>query len=271
MQAEEYWNVVKNWALTVGYKLVLAVLILIIGFKIVNALGKKLGKLLGEQKKLDQTIAKTINYAVTIVLKILIVMFLISFLGIETAGISALLASAGIGIGLAVNGTLSNLSGGVMLLITRPFSIGDYISAQGQEGTVQDIHISYTHIVTNDRKNVYLPNSALSAGTVVNYSSSPERRVSFDFSIGGNDPDKVRKVIMGCMEKNPLILKDPAPDVRMDAFGEGNGTKLFTTAYCKTADYWTVYYDLLESVNKAFRENGIDVPLNKLEVHMKND
>ena len=271
MEAGTILLTIKNWALTVGYKLIVAIVILIIGFKIINSLGKKLGTVLSTRTKLDQTLLKTINYALTIVLKILIILFLISYLGIETAGISAILASAGIGIGLAVNGTLSNLSGGVMLLITRPFSIGDYISAQGQEGTVQDIHISYTRILTNDKKNIYLPNSALSSGTIINYSSAPVRRVNFDFSIGANDPEQVRKVLKQCMEAHPLILKDPASDVRMDAFGEGNGTRLFTTAFCKSADYWTVYYDLLESVNKAFRERGIQVPFDQLDVHIKND
>lgn len=271
MEAGAIFTTVKNWALTVGYKLVIAILILIIGFKLVNAFGRKMRALLNDRTKLDKTILETIEYALIILLKVLIILFIVSYLGIETAGISAVLASAGIGIGLAVNGTLSNLSGGVMLLITRPFSIGDYISAQGQEGTVQDIHISYTRILTNDKKNVYLPNSALSSGTIINYSSAPERRVNFDFSIGQNDPEKVRTILMKCMKEDTRILNEPAPDVRMDEFGEGKGTRLFTTAYCKTPDYWDVYYGLLESVNKSFRENGIHVPFDQLDVHIKQD
>lgn len=271
MEAGALLQTIKGWLLTVGYKLVIAVLILIFGFKIVNALGKKASTLLNSKVKMDQTILKTIEYAATIVIKGFIVLFLISYLGIETAGISAILASAGIGIGLALNGTLSNLSGGVMLLITRPFSIGDYISAQGQEGTVQDIHISYTRILTNDKKNVYLPNSALSSGTIVNYTSEPIRRVNFDFSIDTYDPEMVRQILMKCMKDNPLILSDPEPKVRVEEFGEGKGTKLFTIAFCKSKDYWEVYYSLLESVNSAYREHGLLVPKDKLEVHLKQD
>lgn len=271
MEAEALLQTIKNWLLSVGYKLVVAVLILIIGFKIVNALGKKISTVLNNKVKMDQTILKTIEYALTIIVKALIILFIISYLGIETAGISAILASAGIGIGLALNGTLSNLSGGVMLLITRPFSIGDYISAQGQEGTVQDIHISYTRILTNDKKNVFLPNSALSSGTIVNYTSEGVRRVTFDFSIGTNVPDAVSRILLQCITEHPLVFKDPAPGVRVDEFGQGNGTKLFTTAFCKSEDYWTVYYDLLEAINKAFRENGIVVPYDQLDVHIKQD
>lgn len=272
MEATNILNTIKGWITAVGIKIVISIIILVFGFKLINLLSKKLSNLLNERvKKIDRTIMRTCEYVLTILLKIILVSTMVSYLGIETSSISAVIASAGIGVGLSVNGTLSNLSGGIMLLVTRPFSIGDYIQAQGQEGTVQDIHISYTRILTNDKKNVYLPNSALSSGIIVNYSSESIRRVNFDFVIGVYEPEKIRSILMRCMEKNPLILKDPKPEARVCDFGEGKGTKLFTTAYCKSADYWDTYYSLLEDVNAAYRENDIQLPMQRMEVHVKQD
>lgn len=267
----KFLDTVIDWATTSGIRLVIAIVILIVAFKIINVAVSKISKKLYDKGKLDETIAKTLSYGVKILLKILVVVCLIGYVGIETGGISALIASLGVSIGLAVNGTLSNLAGGVMILITRPFKLGDYISAQGYEGTVKEIKICYSKIITVDNKVIYLPNSGLSTGTVVNFSEKDLRRVDFDFSVAGNDPEKVKAILLGICEKEDLVLKDPAPFARISDYGAGNGLKITMRAWCKSADYWDTYFALLSSAQKAFEAEGIIVPFNQLDVHIKND
>ena len=184
----DFTTSLPTWINT-GIKIVIAVLILLISFKIINALAKRIEKKLIAAKKLDETLTKTLAYVAKIALKVIIVISLVGYLGIDTSGLAALVAALGVSVGLAVNGTLSNLAGGAMLLITRPFKIGDYISAQGFEGTVEEIRIVNTKIVTVDNKVVNLPNGALSSGSIVNYSEKALRRVDHVFSVGGIDPE----------------------------------------------------------------------------------
>ena len=268
---EDVLKTVISWVTGTGIKVVIALIILLISFAIINAVAKKLAaKLLGAQK-IDQTLTKALCNAGSIALKILVVISLIGYLGIETSGISAVIASLGVCVGLAVNGTLSNLAGGVMLLLTRPFKVGDYIVAQGNEGVVEEILICTTKIVTLDNKVVYLPNSSLSTGTIVNYSEKALRRVDFDFSVAGNDPVKVRELLLNVCDNEPLVLKDPAPFARVSDYGAGNGVKVTMRAWCNSAEYWDTYFALLESVQKKFEAENIVIPFNQLDVHIKNN
>ena len=266
---ENFISTVVNWLTTTGIKVVIALIVLFVSFKIIAVVCKKFDKALTKQDKLDKTIVKTLTYVAGVGLKILVVVCLIGYLGIETSGISAVIASLGVCVGLAVNGTLSNLAGGVMILITRPFSVGDYIAAQGMEGTVENIFICSTQIVTVDNKVVYLPNSALSTGNITNFSQKETRRVDLTFSVAGNDPALVRKTLLEVCDSEALVLKDPAPFVRVIDFGAGNGVKMVVRAWCKTADYWDVYFNLLDSAQAAFEKENIVVPFNQLDVHMK--
>ncbi|MCQ2457509.1 MAG: mechanosensitive ion channel family protein [Clostridia bacterium] len=269
--AQDVWNTIANFATTTGIKIVIAIIILLITFKIINAIGKKLKAKVEKNEKLDKTLSKTLCYIVVVGLKVLVVVCLIGYLGIETSGISALIASLGVGVGLAVNGTLANFAGGALLLITRPFKIGDYISAQGSEGVVEDIRICNTKVITIDNKVVYLPNSALSSGTIVNYSEKDLRRVDLDFSVGGNDPDKVSATLLDACAKEKLVLKDPAPFARMTDYGAGRGVKVTLRAWCNSAEYWDAYFAILNDAQKAFDAAGIVVPFDQLDVHIKNN
>lgn len=260
---------ITTWIATTGIKVVIALVILVVAFAVINTVCTRLEKKLEAKEKFDKTLSKTLCYAAKIALKILVVVCLIGYLGIETSGISAVIASLGVCAGLAVNGTLSNLAGGVMILITRPFSVGDYIEAQGNAGVVQDIRICYTKILTVDNKVVYLPNSGLSTGTIVNYSEETNRRVDLDFSVAGNDPVMVRETLLEIAKKEALVLADPAPFARIVDFGAGNGTKIQLRAWCKSADYWDTYFNLLDAAYAAFTEKNIVVPFNQLDVHMK--
>ena len=268
---ENILSTIGSWAAGTGLKIVIAVIVLLVSFRVINWAGKKLIGKLENAKKLDTTLTRTLGYVIKIALKVLVVVCLIGYLGIETSGISALIASLGVAVGLAVNGTLSNLAGGFMILITRPFKIGDYISAQGNEGFVQDIHICTTKILTIDNKTVYLPNSALSTGVIVNFSDQELRRVDLDFSVAGNDPALVCETLLKVCDNEKLVLKDPAPFARVTDYGAGNGVKMTMRAWCKSSEYWDTYFALLDDVQKAFEAKGIVVPFNQLDVHIKNN
>ena len=242
-----------------------------IAFKVINFVAKKFTKKFQDNPKFDKTLTKTFIYIGKIALKILVVICLIGYLGIETSGISALIASVGVAAGLAINGTLANLAGGVMILITRPFRVDDFIEAQGEQGVVEEIKICYTKIHTLDNRTIYLPNSALSTGTIINYSEKDLRRVDLEFSVGGNDPEKVRNILLDVCKNEEKVLSDPEPFARTTDYGAGNGVKVTLRAWCKGADYWDAYFNLLDGVRKAFEENKIVIPFQQMDVHIKND
>lgn len=276
MDWNQFWSTIQSWLTTTGIKILIAILILIVSFAIINAISKsiaKKGKKLEEKTngKVNKTLYRTLSYVLKVILKILVVIAIVGYLGLDTSGISALIASLGVGVGLAVNGTLSNFAGGVLLLLTHPFKDDDYIAACGYEGTVEDIFICNTKIRTVDNKVVYLPNGKLSTTEIVNYSEKDLRRVDLSFSIAYSaDFEKAQKIILDVAAKEELILKDPATTVRMSSQGE-SAIVLTAKYWCKTSDYWDVYFNMNEAVKKAFDENGIEIPFNQLDVHVKND
>jgi len=261
---------IGNWAATTGLKIVIALVILLITFRLSGKLTRAIQKTLIEKGKLDETLTKTLAYMCNIAIKVVVVICLVGYLGIDTSGLAALVASLGVCAGLAVNGALSNLAGGALILITRPFKIGDYISAQGNEGVVEDIRIVNTKIITVDNKVVYLPNGNLSSGCIVNYSEKELRRVDLDFSIGGNDPDLVKSVVLDVCAACENVLADPAPFAKVTDYGAGNGVKLTLRAWCKSGAYWDARFELQDKVNKAFDSNKVVIPFNQLDVHIKN-
>ena len=275
-EPEGILDLLKKWVtsdavINKGIQIIAALLILLISFRIVTLISRRIEKKLYKSEKFDKTLVRTLSYVGRLVVKIVIVTCLIGWLGIDTTGIAALIASLGVGVGLAVNGALSNFAGGILILVTRPFKVGDYISAQGSEGIVEDIRIISTKIVTLDNKVVYLPNGALSSGNIVNYSEKDIRRVDLVFSVAGNDPDVVRKLITDVCAADEKVLQDPAVFVRVSDYGAGNGVKVTMRAWCKTEQYWDTYFDLLNGVQKTFEANKIVIPFNQLDVHIKNN
>lgn len=263
-------NTVINWATTAGLRILIALVLLFVSFKVVNAVARKIQKS-GEKGKLDKTLARTFAYIFKLALKCLIVICLIGFVGIDTSGLAALVVSLGACVGLALNGALSNLAGGILIILTRPFRVDDFIEAQGYSGTVEDIHITTTKVRTPDNKVVYIPNGPLSSGTIVNYSVKDTRRVDFTFSIGyGDDFEKAKAIVMDICTSHELVLEDPAPFVRVSSHGSSS-IDLVTRVWVKSDDYWTVNFDILEAVKKAFDKEGIEIPFNQLDVHVKND
>ncbi len=275
MDWQQVWQTVQNWLTNTGIKIVIAIAIMIVSFSLINWICKKIAKRadkkVAENKKIDKTIYKTVSYVVKVALKVLVVIALIGYVGIDTSAITALIASLGVGVGLAINGTLSNFAGGVLILITRPFKDDDYIQACGYEGTVEDIRICHTRLRTIDNKVVYLPNGKLSTSEIVNYSEKDLRRVDLTFSISYSDDfEKAKAVIADVCAQNEFILKDPEPSVRVSA-QSASSIDILTRVWCKNADYWTVNFDMLENVKKAFDQNGITIPFNQLDVHVVTD
>lgn len=263
-------NSIINWATTAGVKLVIAIIALIISFKIINAIGKKISKS-HEKGKIDKTLSKTFAYIFKLGMKCIVAICLVGYVGIDTSGLAAVVTSFGVCAGLALNGALSNLAGGVLIIITRPFRVDDYIEAQGYSGTVEDIHVTYTRLRTPDNKVVYIPNGALSADNIVNYSEKHTRRVDLTFSIGySDDYEKAKSIITSLFEAHDLVLKDPAPTVRVTEHGSSS-INLCARAWVNNADYWTVYFDITEQVKTAFDKEGIEIPFNQLDVHVKKD
>ena len=263
-------NSIVGWVTTAGVRLLIAIVILFVSFKVINAIARRIEKK-GNKDKYDKTIMKTIAYIFKIGLKLVIAVCLVGYVGIDTSGLTALVASLGVCAGLAVNGALSNLAGGVLLILTRPFKIDDYIEAQGYSGTVEDIHITNTRLRTPDNKVVYIPNGALSTGNIVNYSEKDTRRVDFTFSVGyGEDFERAKTVITDICNAHELVLSDPEPFVRVSQHAD-SGINIVARVWVKSADYWTVNFDILESVKTEFDKQGIKKPYNQLDVHVKND
>ncbi len=263
-------SAVANWVVTVGVKIVIALVIMFIAFRVITKISRKIEKL-GEKPKHDKTIMKVLSYIVNIGAKSLVLVCLIGYLGIDTSGITALIASLGVCVGLAVNGAVANIAGGVLIIITRPFKVDDYIEAQGVSGTVTDIHMTYTKIVTPDNKVIYLPNGALSNGNIVNYSEKDIRRVDFTFSIAyENNFEDAKAIITKICDAHELVLHEKGYTIRVAAHNQSS-IDITTRVWTNSGDYWTVNFDLLEQIKSEFDANGISIPYNQLDVHIKNN
>ena len=263
-------DTILSWTLNTGVKVIIALVILIVSCKIINYIGKKIEKS-PEKGKMDKTIAKVLAYIFKLGMKIVVAICLVGYVGIDTSGLAALVTSFGVCIGLAVNGAVANLAGGVVIILTRPFKVDDFIEAQGYSGTVEDIHITCTRLRTADNKVIYVPNGALSSGTIVNYSEKDTRRVDFTFSIGyGDDFEKAKKIITDICTAHELVLKDNPVFVRVSEHG-ASSINIVARVWVNSADYWTVNFDIIEAVKTAFDREGIEIPYNQLDVHVKKD
>lgn len=254
----------------VAIKIIIALLLLIISFAIINGLCKGMYKRM-EKRHADETIAKVGTRTIRIVLKLVVLTCLVGFLGIETASISALVASLGVGISLAVQGTLSNFAGGVIIIVMRPFKLGDYIVASGAEGTVEDIKLFYTTLVTPDNKQISVPNGTLANNVIVNTSAKDTRRLQLIIQVAyGTDTDKVKELIKNTCAENELVLKDPAPFVELSELNESS-LDFTVRVWCNRPDYWTVNFALLDSIKKTLDANGIEIPYKQIDVHIDNN
>ncbi len=256
-----------EFASTAGLRLVAAGLILIIGFKLCKWVLKLLKK--GKAfSKVDAGVQTFISSLLNIGLKILIVLTAASVLGIPMTNFVALLASAGVAIGAALQGSLSNLAGGIMILVFKPFKVGDYIDSAEGSGTVTEVTILYTILTTPDNRRVVIPNGAISNEAITNYSYHDTRRLDFTFSVAyDSDIEQVKSLLLEQAQAHDLVLKDPEPFCRLTNHGDSS-LDFALRVWTKGSDYWTVNFDLKESVKKSFDANGIQIPYQQLDVHL---
>lgn len=270
----ELWNKVKSWLLDTGIpstiRLLIGLVLMFITFKVINIIFNRVQKRL-KKENADKTLSIVLVKSLRKALKVLIFVVFLGFVGIDTASIGALIASAGVTIGLALQGGLSNIAGGIIILLMRPFRIDDYIKGQGEEGTVEDIKLFYTILRTPDNKVIMVPNGSLANGNITNYSMKETRRVDLAFEIAyESDYYQANKIITECVQAHSLILKDIEPFIRLSEHG-ANAIVIACRAWVKNGDYWTVYFDLLETVKNKFDEAGIVIPYQQLDVHVKQD
>lgn len=264
---EQFTKNVIDFVTTYGGKIILAILVLIIGYFVIKALNRAAGKAI-EKTKLDNTVKLILKKLVKILLYVILVISVIEILGVSMSSVVAILASCGLAVGLALQGALGNLAGGLMILIFKPFQIGDYVESAGVQGVVQDISIFYTTLMTLDNKKVLVPNGDLMNATITNYSAADKRRVDLDYKITNDiDAELVKRVLLTAAGETAGVMSDPAPFARMTAVDDD--TYIFTVrAWCETGKYWDVYFDLIENCSKALSDNNIDDPEERIAVRI---
>ena len=253
--------------ISVGSKILLAIVVFLVGRWIVRRLNKLLAKIL-EKRHVEASLSTFVKSLVNITLTLLLIIVVIGVLGIETSSFIALFASAGVAIGMALSGTLQNFTGGVMILLFKPFKVGDTIEAQGQTGTVREIQIFNTILATPDNKIIIIPNGGLSTGLMKNYSKEATRRVDWEFGIAyGDDYTKAKAVIARLLDADGRVLKDPAYFIALTSLGESS-VNIVVRAWVNAGDYWGVYFDMNEKVYKTFAEENLNIPFPQLDVHL---
>ena len=255
-----------DFAISGGEKILVAVIVFIVG-RLVIKLIKKLTNRILERRKFDPGVKSFLGSMINIVLMTLLIISVIGALGVNTASFAALLASAGVAIGMALSGQLQNFAGGLIILIFRPYRVGDYISAQGIEGVVKEIQILYTIINTTDNKMIFVPNGGMSNGLVINYRRNDMRRVDLVFGVEyGTAFEKVESVLKEIIASNDKILNSPEPAIAMSQLADSS-VNISLKVWTKTADYWDVYFFLNKTVYATFNEKGISFPFPQLTIH----
>lgn len=249
-----------------GKSIVIAIIIYFVGKALISLVNRMLRGVM-DRRKVDPAIQSFLGSLVNILLMILLAISVVSALGVNTTSFAALLASAGVAVGMALSGNLQNLAGGIVILLFRPFKVGDYIEAQGTGGTVSEIQIFHTILTTPDNKKIYLPNGALSSGNITNYSKEPLRRVDFTVAVEyGEDIDKVRKALKDILDKDDRILQEPAPVIVLGALADSS-VNMTVRVWVKSEDYWNVFFKTNETIYNEFNRLGINFPYPQLTIH----
>jgi len=258
----------NNIVYTYGPKLIGALVVLIIGNFVIKMIINSFTKML-DRKKTDSSLKPFLRSMVSILLKTLLVISVLSMLGVQMTSFIAILGAAGLAVGMALSGTLQNFAGGVIILLFKPFKVGDYIDAQGHAGIVKEIQIFNTILLELDNKTVIIPNGPLSTGSMVNYSTEPIRRVDFTFGIAyGDSVDKARKILFALFKDDKRILTDPASFVGLSEMADSS-VNLTARAWVKGEDYWDVFFDINEKTYNAFNAEGISIPFPQMDVHLQ--
>ena len=269
---QNVWEKLKNWFLSNGgwQFLVRIALTVIIGFLIVKLILSIINKIVARSKLKDQKLAGRFIYNIAkVALLVIYFIAVLTVLGIDTSSLVAVLAASSLAVSLALQSIMTNFASGMIIVGNKPFKEGDYISVGDYSGTVTNITLHSTTLVTPDNKVVIIPNSDISGGTVVNYSAMPERRLDLEFTVAyGTNVEKVKKVLTKVLEEHPLVLHDKDYNVRLSA-EDASALRFICRCWVKNEDYWTVNFDLHENVVAAFKKANIEIPFNQLDVNIK--
>lgn len=259
-------TMLEEFAVTYGGRLILALLILAVGFRLIRVFSRRLenAKLV---RKTDPSARGFFMAMLGGAAKVMVGITALAVMGVPMSSIVAVIGSCGLAVGLALQGSLANIAGGFILLVFKPFAVGDYIITEKAEGTVTEIGIFYTRLCTLDNRRVTIPNAEISNQTLANATVEGKRRVDLEFSASyADDVNKVERALLDACEGNPLILSDPAPFARLIAHKD-SALAYSVRAWCRAEDYWTVYFDLQRDVKLAFDKNGVTIPFPQMDVH----
>ena len=266
-KAEDILQWLSDMAFAYGLKLVGALVVLVIGLWIIKVIRGGLRKSF-DKKGMDESLKPFLLSMISVLLKIMLAISVLTMLGIEMTSFIAILGAAGLAVGLALSGTLQNFAGGVMILIFKPFKVGDFIDAQGYTGTVSQIQIFITVLLTPDNKTVVIPNGPLSTGALVNFSAQENRRVDWSFGIAyGDDYDIASEWILELMKEDTRVLKDPEPFVGLGALADSS-VNITARAWVNAADYWGVHFDMHKKFYKGADAKGLSIPFPQMDVHL---
>ena len=255
MYAEKAVELLMTW----GPKLVLAIVILVAGLIIIRSFSKFLRKFM-KNRDVDPTLVPFLVGLISTLLKVMLIISVVDIVGVKTTSFVAVLGAAGLAIGLALQGSLANFAGGVLILIFKPYQVGDYIEAQGEAGTVRAVQIFNTVLNTPDNRKIIIPNGSISSGTITNFSAEDTRRMDLDFGIGYEDDlEKAKNVLQDMVDADGRILPDPAPFIGVKGLGESS-VDLVVRIWCKKEDYWDIHFDWQNNVKLRFDREGISIP-----------
>lgn len=264
-----YTSKAVDYLINNGPRVLLAIVVLFIGLWIIKRISKLAKKAMSIQK-FDPSLLTFLTSLLSIGLKVLLIVSVAGMIGIATTSFVAVLGAAGLAVGLSLQGSLANFAGGVLVLLTKPYKLGDFVEMQGVTGTVQEIRIFNTVVLTLDNKTVFMPNGAISNGNIRNYTVEGKLRVDLVAGIGySEDIRTARDVIMKVMTDHKKVLKDPAPSVNVLELGD-NSVNLAIRPYCKPEDYWTVYFEVTEGVKYALDAAGIEIPFPQRDIHIRS-
>lgn len=268
------WNSIVNFydtnqgaVIQFAYLILTAIIILIVGLFIIGRIDKIFQRMF-KKRKIDETLSSFFISLINVSLKVLLLVIIVTEIGIQTTSIVAVIAAAGFAVGLALQGSLSNFAGGVLIIFFKPYKVGDYIEAQGHSGTVKSISIFYTVLKDPTNKTITIPNGAVSNSSVINYSTETNRRIDFIFGIGYDDDfEQAKTIIQNLITNDKRILSDPVPFVRVTNLGAST-VDITTRIWVNKSDYGNVYSDVIENVKKEFDKNKISIPYPQSDVHL---
>ncbi len=270
MSAQDLISMLIKDIVNFGLRILIALVLLAVGRWIIRWIRRAMRNMM-TRREVDPSLRGFLSSMVNITLTLFLIIIIIGILGIDTTSFIAVFASAGLAVGMALSGTLQNFAGGVMILIFKPFKVGDFIEAQGQSGSVKEIQLLNTVINTPDNKTILIPNGSISTGIINNYSKEATRRLDWTFGIAyGDDYDRAKRTILEMLEADPRVLKSPVPFVALNSLGDSS-VNILARAWVSSGDYWDLFFDMNERVYKRFAEVGLNIPFPQLDVHLKDE